>query len=97
MKKALISPSENVFCISAWTDQSPMQPIFTVIPNAGRVAEVTNSTFDVATPLFWLDCADNIVADEWYYDATTATFVVVPAPASKHEPAQPVVEGAQTL
>jgi hypothetical protein len=44
MKKALISPNENVFCISAWTDQSPMQPIFTAIPNAGRVAEVTNST-----------------------------------------------------
>jgi hypothetical protein len=97
MKKALISPNEKVFCISAWTEQAPMQPIFTAIPNAERVAEVTNSTFDVATPLFWLDCADNIVADQWYYDSVTAAFVVVPAPVPKPTPVQPVVEGAQTL
>lgn len=35
-----------------------------------RVAQVEpdNQTFAVAEPLFWVACADDVVADEWYYD-----------------------------
>ncbi len=94
MKKALISPDESVSYVSGWTDTAPFRPIFTTIPNAQRVAEVTQSVFEVAPPLVWTDCADNIVADEWYYDSETKTFVVVPQPAPRP---QPVVGGAQTL
>jgi hypothetical protein len=97
MKKALISPNEEVSYISDWTKKVPFQPIYTTIPNAERVAEVLDTTFEVAPPLFWLDCADNIVADQWYYDSQTLEFVVVPAPAPPPEPVQPVTEGAQTL
>jgi hypothetical protein len=94
MKKALISPNEAVSYISGWTEHIPHQPIYTTIPNAERVAEVIDTTFEVAPPLFWLDCADNIAADVWYYDSVTATFVVTPEPVP---PPQPVVNGAQTL
>ena len=97
MKKALISPNETVSYISGWTDKAPIQPIFTIIPNAERVAEVLDTTFDVAPPLFWADCADNVVADQWYYDSQTSGFVVVPDPAPQPEPVQPVAKGAQTL
>lgn len=97
MKKALISPNETVSYISGWTTTAPIQPIFTVIPNAERVAEILDTTFEVAPPLFWTDCADNIVADEWYYDSQTLAFVVVPPPAPRPDPVQPVTEGAQTL
>jgi hypothetical protein len=36
-----------------------------------RVAEVVNSqadTFEVASSLFWADCADNVVADKFWYN-----------------------------
>lgn len=94
MKKALISPNEAVSYISGWTIRAPIQPIYTTIPNAERVAEVHDTIFEVAPPLFWVDCADYIIADHWYYDSENSTFVVVPEPVP---PPQPVAEGAQTL
>lgn len=97
MKKALISPNEAVSYISGWTDTPPIQPIYTTIPNAERVAEVSDASFPVAPPLLWVDCADNIVADQWYYDSVTKTFVVVPDPVEPPEQPQPVADGAQTL
>lgn len=97
MKKALISPNETVSCVSGWTPKYPYQPIFTVIPNAERVAEVISSTFEVAPPLYWVDCADNVAADQWYYDSVELNFVVIPDPVPPPAPPQPVVEGAQEI
>jgi hypothetical protein len=86
MKKALISPDETVRYVSGWTDKTPPEPIYTTIPNAQRVAEVADTTFEVALPLFWTDCADNVVADQWYYDSETAELVVMPEPAPRPVP-----------
>jgi hypothetical protein len=35
-----------------------------------RVAQVedVNNVFEVADALFWVDCADNVVADQFWYD-----------------------------
>lgn len=35
-----------------------------------RVAQVEDATntFETAESLFWIDCADNIVADQFWYD-----------------------------
>lgn len=52
--KALISPNEKVYSYDG---------IFLGF----RVAEVSNSIFDVASPLFWVDCPDECAADQWYY------------------------------
>jgi hypothetical protein len=94
MKKALISPDEQITYISGWTDSVPSKAIYTTIPNGERVADVSNADFPVSLPLYWVDCDDNIVADVWYYDSATGAFILtpeaVPAP-------QPIVEGAQTL
>jgi len=94
MKKALISPNELITYISAWTEQVPPEPIYTTVPNGERVAEVVDNTFEIAQPLFWVDCDDAILADQWYYDSATATFVVTPQNVPQP---QPVVEGAQSL
>lgn len=69
---------------------SPIEPRET----GYRVAEVANAPFEVAPPLFWVECADDIVADVYWYDFSNGAFVLVPTPP---EPEQPTVSGAQTL
>lgn len=97
--KALISPDEKVFCITAWNmDTNPITPIYTEIPNSDRVAEVCNTTFEVASPLFWIDCADNVIADVYYYDNSDQTIKLVPEPAPISAAVnQPTTTGTQTL
>jgi hypothetical protein len=68
MKNALISPNESpVKYISAWTTDDPPEPIWTPVENSCRVAEVSDTTFEVALPLFWTLCDDDVKADQWYY------------------------------
>jgi hypothetical protein len=55
MKQALISPTEPAYSYDG-----------TLLGE--RVAEVTTQPFEVAPPLFWMACNDDVVADEWYYD-----------------------------
>lgn len=85
MKNALIDPTTYVSYVSSWAAPVPPSPypapIFTEIPNSARVAQVADATFDVAPPLFWTDCEDNVVADQWYYDTDTQQIIPVPAPA----------------
>lgn len=68
MKKALISPSEGpIKHIVSW---DKVTPIYAYYPNSCRVAEVCGEEFEVSPPLFWVDCADDVVADEFYYDTS---------------------------
>jgi hypothetical protein len=75
--KALISPNEApIKHITSWnTAVTPAYPIYSDIPNSCRVAQVEpdEQTFPVAEPLFWADCADDVVADKWYYDTVALT------------------------
>lgn len=100
MKQALIDPTTSVQHIVSWTvptPTKPSQPVYQTYPNSARVAEVSDSTFEVAPPLFWTECADDVVADEWYYDTVAlAIYPVVNADPSVLV-SQPAVEGAQTL
>ena len=50
-----------------------------------RVAEVAESTFPVALPLFWTPCADDVVADQFYW--ADGEILPVPQPS----PPEPVV------
>lgn len=67
MKKALISPIEPVY-----NYDDPPQKV------GDRVAQVENTEFPVAPPLFWVDCQDNIVADEFYWNE--GVFYPMPEP-----------------
>jgi hypothetical protein len=60
-----------------------------------RVAEVCAVVFQVAPPLFWVNCADDVVADEYWYDPTNQTIRPIPQP--EPSPNQPTTAGAQTL
>lgn len=64
---ALISPNEKVF------DENN-----NIIGQ--RVAQVGNTTFPIAPPLFWMPCANDVVADQYYYDPDTQQIIKKPEP-----------------
>lgn len=68
MKKALIAPNESVNFFDGKT--------------GWRVAQVepTESIFAVAEPLYWLDCNDDVVADQFWFDPSDNTIKAVPVP-----------------
>jgi len=43
-----------------------------------RVAQVEEQEFEVAQPLFWVDCDDNIKADQFWYDPADQTIKPIP-------------------
>lgn len=59
-----------------------------------RVAQVEDesNTFAVAEGLYWTDCADDVVADEFYFDPTTNEIKPVPVYVPS-QTEQPVSEG----
>lgn len=66
MKQALISPDE----ITLSYDGTPL---------GMRVAMVADNVFEVALPLFWVECADDVAADQFYWDGSSC--VAKPQPA----------------
>jgi len=82
-KKALIDPGGTCEYISSWTSETDSDgivtntPTFSKVSNGQRVAEVKDATFEVASPLFWVDCSDSVVADEWYYDTSDSTIKLI--------------------
>ena len=62
---------------------SPNEPRLT----GYRVAQVVldGNTFSVAEPLFWTACADDVVADLYWYDPADQTIKLIPAPESEDE------------
>lgn len=84
MKKALIDPNTPVMQITGWVFNQftkVFDPVLTEILNSDRVAEVSSADFPIAPPLFWVDCADDVVADQWYYNNITQKIIEVPPPA----------------
>lgn len=61
-----------------------------------RVAQVEQDAniFGVADVLFWVDCANDVVADQFWYDPVDQTIKPIPVPEPQ---VQPVTQGAQTL
>jgi hypothetical protein len=64
--KALISPNElfDLTWVSSWNGD---EPVYSEILDCQRVAEVEPTEFEVAPPLFWVDCPDDCKADAWYF------------------------------
>ena len=95
MKNALISPNEQVSYISAWDEQTP---VYTILGQ--RVAEVADAQFEVALPLFWLECSDDVTAMDFYYNATSQAIEQIPESPPQPTPVvpdQPATTGSQTL
>jgi hypothetical protein len=75
MKQALISPEEKVYSYAGDL-------------LGDRVAEVTTQPFEVASPLVWVSCSDDCVADQWYYNGSS--FKQIPLAPAPVEPVTPV-------
>lgn len=69
--KALISPNEKVVAVDG-------------IVLGVRVAQISETEFEVSEPLFWSDCPDECLADVWYYNE--GSFFVMPAPMTPPDP-----------
>jgi hypothetical protein len=68
MTYALIDPNTEVYD----RNQTPPAPI------GYRVCEVAATEFEVANPLFWVSCADTIIADQYSYDPNTKQINLIP-------------------
>ena len=68
MKKALIAPNETVHLPGGKT--------------GFRVAQVepADKIFPVAEPLHWVDCADDAVADKFYFDVFNGVVAIPVSP-----------------
>lgn len=100
---ALISPQAPAYCLSSWMYNKQTEqwtPVYSPIENSCYIAEVAPAGFEVAPPLFWKECGDEVTADFWYLDSVTDQFVPIPPPAPLPNAAPdqaPTVAGAQTL
>lgn len=81
-KKALISPNETTIeYISSWTVVNDKhEPVITAIPNACRIAQVVEigEEFDVAPPLHWKDCTDDVETGYYYFNTENDTIIKIP-------------------
>jgi hypothetical protein len=78
MKKALIDTQTSVSHIVSWVeipDTTPQkyEAVYEIYPNSARVCEVTDTPFEVYPTLIWVDCEDEVVADQYYYDTESKT------------------------
>lgn len=80
--KILVSPNETA--LNPNTNE----------PLGARVCDIVEVEFEVAQPLFWVDCPDGVLGSTHFYDMNANTFGVIP---EYIPPAQPTVQGAQTL
>lgn len=79
--KILICPNEPVI------DPNTQQVI------GVRICDIVEIPFEVAAPLYWVDCPDGVMGSTHYYNIETRTFNEHPLLI----PIQPISEGAQTL
>jgi hypothetical protein len=78
--KALVDNRFSVQHIESW-EGTPLKPVYATYPDSARICEVSEAEFDVAAPLFWVDCDPSVVADQYWYDTISGVInPVVNAP-----------------
>lgn len=89
--KALLDPQSSISRITKWTDTEPYTPFIETYENSVRVAEVAEMDFPVSLPLFWVDCNDDVIADEYYFDNAQKKFFKIEN-VEMPKPIQPVTD-----
>jgi len=93
--KALVSPDNNTpQYISSWTAQPENDlgeitylPNYSDISNAQAIVQIEENTFEVSSPMFWVDCNSSVTAFNWYYDTSDSTIKeIAPLNASNPNP-----------
>jgi len=70
MKYALICPNEPIVVQDPKTRQ--------IIAAGYRIAQVETQTFPVGDPTYWLECANDVIANLWYFDTATQQPAIIP-------------------
>lgn len=78
MKQALISPNELIYSYDG-----------TLI--GVRIAEVTEQSFEVAEPLYWFECSDNVDSTFWYFQTETNSCQLIPIKPTDLQDANQVI------
>lgn len=93
MKKALVNPNLTASYISEWlhnVQNDTYTAVYSVYANSQLIEDVEDSEFDVAQPLYWLDCNDNVVTYRWYLDTSDNQIKeIVDAPYPGPVPSRP--------
>lgn len=73
-------------------------------PSSGgwRIAQVETTTFPVSECMYWIECSDEVVADEWYVNTETGEITKAPlpvpsAPIQQQNPNPNGTTGLQTV
>lgn len=76
---------------------STVEPISTGL----RIAEISDTTFEVNPKLYWVDCNDdNVATSTHFYYPNTGQFLEIPPvgqPVTAVSYTQPTVQGLETL
>jgi hypothetical protein len=83
--QALIDPTSFVQYVASWAtnplDATTYVPVMATYPNSARVCQVQMDSFEIAAPLFWTVCANDVMADEFWFSTVNSVFTpVVNAP-----------------
>lgn len=78
---------------------SPLEPRSDSEGNVGfRVAHVVDNAYEVAVPLFWVDCPDECIQDFWVYvDGKLVDITPVPVEDPPAELPPPVINNLTEL
>lgn len=78
MKQALLSPNELIYSYDG-----------TLIGQ--RIVQIEQTSFDVAPPLYWIECDDEVNASDWYFQSETNSCQLIPiAPVELQDASQVV-------
>jgi hypothetical protein len=83
MKNALISPNWSpINYVSSWEIDPNFEDayiaIYSPLSNSQGVSQVSNETFEVAEPLFWIECDDIVTVEAWYYNTVNKDLELIP-------------------
>ena len=94
--KALVNPQVEAEKIVGYVWSSETKSyiaIYEPIPNSAILCDFTEVEFDVAPPLFWIDCEERLDPFFYYYDLISKTIKYIdhaeipPMPAADEQPA----------
>ena len=68
-----------------------------IVEQGYRVCETHETGFDVAEPLFWIDCPNDLIAHSKWFDPNDNTFKDLPLTQQSKINGQPITEGTQTI
>lgn len=76
--KALIDPNQSVKNITSYITivkdgVTYYETVREDIPNSQRICQIEETTFEVASPLYWIDCGSSINPNTHYYDSSDST------------------------